>query len=167
MIVPAQRAQQHRPDLLELRRQYDALPPVHIRWRTQQGQDFLDLLNEAMASHTCIAVARALGRSSSGITYMQRQRQRTRLISWPTENDLRALRRAWRAVERRPIAPQSPQYAHMHKALIALLEKGFAIEDIAWMMELRPRQLNRFRQSPMMSSSGAIARAIHALYPAK
>ncbi len=161
-MVPAPRhAEGDGADLRDLHELYQALcgvngPPPFMRWKTPAGRDFLLALDNAVSRHQARTVARALGVSTQAVYRMRDLTVPARPRPWPRQEELRALRAAWRPVEaahgrQNAIPRTSEEFRAVHEALQALLKEGFDLTVIASALRVRRRRLERFLGEPLIS----------------
>jgi hypothetical protein len=140
-------------DLVMLREMWDALPSKHYRWRTDQGRIFLLALADAVSEYQAPACAAALSLTSAGVRgLLQRQLPRN-LTPYPSQEELRPLLRAWRAVQLadrsgRSIARSDPLYVPIHEA-VTRAAGTYDIQVLASAMRERPRRIERFLAPPI------------------
>lgn len=149
-------APSHEPiDLGDLRRRYDELPAKSVRWKTDVGREFLDLVDAATSDYPVRIVAEALGMTHQGIYVMRWRRRQDRTENWPSEEQLRDFRAAWRVVEARRAQCQyvrrnSRAFEDVHVALMAL-RSTFSYRVVTRALNIPSRDLKRFLDSPLHS----------------
>lgn len=156
-------------DLFHLRELHRSLPHPLVRWQTEPGRRFLDLLFAAVEHYDLKTVADALGMSVQGVDYMLNRVRLSQPRRWPSPDDLRDLNAAWRAIRaarefRRTVRRTSPEYLPVNRALCVLLDQQFDLGDIALAMDVPRRHLTRFVEPPL-GSADDVARAIDGLLP--
>lgn len=174
-MVPAPHPREQPPapvgDVATLRRRYEALPHQQVRWRTAEGMAFREEVRRSVAVHGRNVVARELKLSVQGLNYILKRPVPRTVIAWPQPEDLRMLLAALRPVEAavkagRSIRRQDPEFALVHQALMALLER-FEVRDIALAIDVPVRKLARFQHDPLATAEAVarFSRVVHEALP--
>lgn len=156
-------------DLRLLGQLHSQLPPAPVRFRSVPGQAFLRELRavDATGRYNTRKLAVALDVAPQTIIAMKKRRFLRDPPLWPKDSELRDLRAAWRVavmISRPSVRRQDPQFAPVHEALMALLDQGFAVPEIALAVPMSPRRLRTFLHPPLPSPA-ELARAIQAAFP--
>ena len=131
----------------------EALPPRARRWQSSGASTFLKLIAEADDLYGARQCAAAMGVAESTIfDWLKRSVPHSGEV-WPTQQELRELRRAWRVkVARRRsgryITRNTSEYEDVHLALIELL-KSYDIRVVAAAMGESKADLQKFRDLPV------------------
>lgn len=144
-------------DLTDLRCRYGRLPPKGVRWTTDVGRDFLNRVETATNDYPVRIVAEALGTTHQAIYAMRWRIRHEHTGAWPTDDQMRDLRAAWRIVEalhlrKQQVRRNSRAFEDVHVALLAL-QQQFPYRVIARALALdgRSRALRRFLDPPLNS----------------
>ncbi len=128
--------------LLALKRQ---LPPPSVRWETQPGTEFLDLLFEIWDSGASVRdIARTLDYSEQAVRNML-SRKRGQSRPWPSREETAALAGALHGV---PADPEDETYPAAYRALTGLLRR-YALQDLAAAVKMPPAKLKRYTRRPI------------------
>lgn len=140
---------------LALRREFDQLPPPAARFRCAAGRDFLVSLRRACTAYGAKQVGEAIGMSTSSVYQMRYREPPRRIYGYPSEQQMRAVRRAWTQVQARrssgmQVRPTTAEFVAMQEALVRLRER-LDTDDvmIAIALGVEPNKLRVFEDKPI------------------